>query len=46
VATVAPRLRRIDPSRGAFVPPRDVPQWRLQWAMWRWARRFGRAGRG
>lgn len=46
VATVAPRLRRNDPSRGAFVPPRDVPQWRLQWAMWRWARRFGRAGRG
>lgn len=46
VATVAPRLQRLDRAPDAFVPPRDVPQWRLQWAIWRWARRFGRGGRG
>jgi phytoene synthase len=46
LATVATRLRRLDAMPDPFEPPRDVPQWRLQWAMWRWARRFGRAGRG
>lgn len=42
LATVAARLKRLDAAPNPFVPPRDVPQWRLQWAMWRWARRFGR----
>ncbi len=46
VATVFARLARLDAALDPFAPPRDVSQWRLQWAMWRWTRRFGRAARG
>jgi len=46
LATVAPRLARLGTAADPFAPPREVPQWRLQWTMWRWVRRFGRtAGR-
>lgn len=43
LATVTPRLKRLSTRQNPFVPPPDVSQWRLQWAMWRFARRFGRA---
>jgi phytoene synthase len=43
LATVMPRLKRLGAVDNPFVPPPDVSQWRLQWAMWRFARRFGRA---
>jgi len=43
LATVAPRLTRLERHRDAFATPPDVPQWRLQWAMWRWSGRFGRS---
>lgn len=42
LATVEPRLRRLERHEKPFAPPPEVPQWRLQWAMWRWAGRFGR----
>lgn len=45
VATAGPRLRRLDSPYNPFEPPPDVSQWRLQWAMWRWTRRFGRSPR-
>ena len=43
LATVTPRLALLSRQRNPFAPPPDVAQWRLQWAMWRFARRFGRA---
>lgn len=43
IATVAARLKGLDRPYNPFGPPPDVSQWRLQWAMWRWTRRFGRA---
>lgn len=46
VATVFARLARLDATLDPFAPPREVSQWRLQWAMWRWTRRFGRASSG
>jgi phytoene synthase len=38
VALVRPVLDRMERSRYRPFRPRDVPQWRRQWALWRAAR--------
>lgn len=45
VATVASRLSRLESHPSPFQPPPDVSQWRRQWAMWRWTRRFSKVAR-
>ena len=45
LATVGPRLDRLSRHTGPFAPAPDLPQWRRQWAMWRWARRWARQDR-
>lgn len=45
LATVGPRLDRLSRHTDPFAPALDLPQWRRQWAMWRWARRWARHDR-
>jgi phytoene synthase len=42
LATVGPRLDRLGKQSDPYAPVADLPQWRRQWAMWRWARRWTR----
>ncbi len=42
LATVGPRLDRLATYRDPYAPLADLPQWRRQWAMWLWARRWAR----
>lgn len=45
LATVGPRLDRLSRLDDPYALAPDLPQWRRQWAMWRWARRWARLER-